>query len=92
MNKIFKMIKFSGKNLNDVFGLDCVKVIIKTQEGEPILVMRPEKMIRQPDVRTRMFAEVGDVLVQNEQGLWAVVEKAKVSAVPQKIREIFGTK
>ena len=92
MNKIFKMIKFSGKNLNDVFGLDCVKIIIKTQEGEPILVMRPEKMFRQPDVKTRTFAEVGDVLVQNEQGLWAVVEKEKASAVPQKIREIFGTK
>ena len=42
--KLKQRIKFSGRNLNEVFSLECVKAIIKDDEQDPVLIMRPEKM------------------------------------------------
>jgi hypothetical protein len=64
--KINRLIKFTGKNLNDVFGLPCVKAIIKSGD-EPILVLRPDKTMGMERIVIK-----GDSLIQYENGKWFV--------------------
>lgn len=64
--KINRLIKFTGKNLNDVFGLPCVKAIIKSGD-EPILVLWPDKTM---GVERTVIK--GDLLIQYENGKWFV--------------------
>lgn len=61
-------IQFTGKNLNDVFGLPCVKAILKV-DGKPVLVLMITAMVP----RSRNVAEIGDTLVQYEDGTWEVM-------------------
>ena len=63
-----RKIKFEGKNLNDVFGLPCVKAIFKV-EAKPVLVLMITAMVP----RSRNVAEIGDTLVQYEDGTWEVM-------------------
>lgn len=65
MNKIRRTIKFTGKNLNDVFWLPCVKNVMKV-EGEPMLVLW-RNMVKDGNV-----AKIGDVLVEYANGEWEV--------------------
>jgi hypothetical protein len=64
--KINRLIKFTGKNLNDVFGLPCVKCILKVDE-EPLLVLWPDMVIG----RDRSCA-IGGILVEYENHQWKV--------------------
>lgn len=64
--KINRLIKFTGKNLNDVFGLPCVKAIIKSGD-EPILVLWSDKTMGMERTVTK-----GDSLIQYENGKWFV--------------------
>lgn len=69
--KIKKRIHFTGKNLNDVFNLPCVKNIMKYEsvvECEPILILDRLKV----EVNSKTTVEVGDTLVQYINGKWAV--------------------
>lgn len=70
MKKI-RQIKFTGKNLNDVFNLPCVKNIMKYEsivECVPILILDRLKV----EVNSKTTVEVGDTLVQYANGKWAV--------------------
>ena len=64
--KILKQIAYTGKNLNDVFALSCVKAVIKIDEKSVLVlwqdVVRGEKTI----------AHGGDLLVQYTNGTWSV--------------------
>lgn len=60
-------IQFTGKNLNDVFGLPCVKAILKV-DGKPVLVLWNYMMISS----LRCIAEIGDTLIQYDNGKWEV--------------------
>ena len=71
MRKIVKTVRFTGKNLNDVFGLDCVKLIMKIGYDEPLLVLRSECLVKSADV-CKCSARVGEILVQYSDGLWEV--------------------
>ena len=64
--KIKRLIKYTGKNLNDVFPLPCVKAIIKSGD-EPILVLWPDKTIGMERTCSK-----GQTLVQYENGQWFV--------------------
>lgn len=63
--KIQRIINYTGKNLNDVFSLPCVKLIMKC-EGEPLLILWPDV------VRKRNIACPGDRLVEYSNGQWDV--------------------
>lgn len=71
MRKIVRTVRFTGKNLNDVFGLDCVKLIMKIGNDEPLLVLRSECLQRSADV-CKCSARVGEILVQYDNGEWEV--------------------
>ena len=63
--KELRRIEFTGKNLNDVFGLPCLRAILKV-EGEPLLSLIPRMM---KDV---YLANPGDTIVEYDDGTWAV--------------------
>ena len=63
-----RKIKFEGKNLNDMFGLPCVKAIFKV-EAKPVLVLLTTSVVG----RSRTVVEIGDTLVQYEDGTWEVM-------------------
>ncbi len=65
MNKIVRKIEFTGKNLNDVFKLPCVKSILKV-EGEPMLALYTRMC------ETTYLASPGDTLVEYDDGKWCV--------------------
>ncbi len=65
--KEVRRIKFTGKNLNDVFALPCV-VMIKKVSLSPLLVCR-ESMT----VTNRYMALPGDDIVEYDDGLWEIV-------------------
>ena len=64
--KVRRRICFTGKNLNDVFNLPCVKCVMKTDQAEPALVLYPQKLKRSQ----KMITFKGDTLVQYEDGSW----------------------
>lgn len=63
-----RKIEFKGKNLNDMFGLPCVKAIFKI-DTKPVLVLLTTSMVG----RSRNIVEIGDTIVQYENGLWEVL-------------------
>lgn len=69
--QIKQTIKFTGKNLNDVFSLPCVNCIIKLDE-KPVVVLSPVF----PPERQR-FCEIGDTLVEYDNGCWDVERQRK---------------
>lgn len=67
--KEVRRVKFTGKNLNDVFALPCVIRIIKVV-NKPQLVIDPFMMVesfRMPLVL------IGDELVEYDNGEWEIV-------------------
>lgn len=72
--KVIRKIQFTGKNLNDVFNLPCVKKIHKygiTRNGatcdSALLVCYNNKM------RDRVYVKVGETLVEYDTGLWDII-------------------
>ena len=66
--KEVRRIKFTGKNLNDVFALPCVHKIIKIIDT-PQLVLETRVMAVPTLTRT---ARPGDELVEYDDGLWEI--------------------
>ena len=66
--KEVRRIKFTGKNLNDVFALPCVDKIVKII-NRPQLVINPSVLLKtSPNV-----ANIGDELVEYEDEQWKIV-------------------
>lgn len=66
--KELRRIKFTGKNLNDVFALPCVDEIVKII-NRPQLVINPSVLLKtSPNV-----ANIGDELVEYEDEQWEIV-------------------
>ena len=67
--KEVRRIKFTGKNLNDVFALPCVDKIVKII-NRPQLVINPSVLLKtSPNV-----ANIGDELVEYEDEQWEIVQ------------------
>lgn len=64
-----RRIKFTGKNLNDVFALPCVRKIIKIV-NRPQLVIDSFMLVGNPLMDV---ARPGDELVEYENGKWEIV-------------------
>lgn len=64
-----RRIKFTGKNLNDVFALPCVRKIIKIV-SRPQLVIDSFMLVGNPLMGV---ARPGDELVEYENGKWEIV-------------------
>ena len=60
------MIEFTGKNLDDMFKLPCVKCVLKV-DGEPVLVLHSEMMHNSKNI-----CRLKDSLVQYTTGTWSV--------------------
>ena len=67
--KIIRQIQFTGKNLNDVFMLSCVKSIIKTEDGSPILILDTRMVV------STNVCLVGDTLREWTDETWEVCSK-----------------
>lgn len=70
--KEVRRIKFTGKNLNDVFALPCVRKIIKIYD-KPQLVIGPFLMAGNPLMDV---ARIGDELVEYDNGQWEIVKNS----------------
>ena len=67
--KIIRQIHFTGKNLNDVFALSCVKSIIKTEDGSPVLILDSSMVV------STNVCLVGDMLREWTDEQWEVCSK-----------------
>ncbi len=70
--KEVRRVKFTGKNLNDVFALPCVRKIIKIV-NKPQLVINPFLMVGNPLMDV---ARIGDELVEYDNGKWEIVRNS----------------
>ena len=70
--KEVRRIKFTGKNLNDVFALPCVRKILKII-NQPQLAIDPFMLLKKP---TMNVAHIGDELVEYENGLWEIIKNS----------------
>ena len=68
MRKEIRRIKFTGKNLNDVFALPCVRKIIKLI-NQPQLVIYSDFLSGNPLMDV---AKPGDELVEYSDGKWEI--------------------
>lgn len=68
--KEIRRIKFTGKNLNDVFALPCVKKIIKI-DNQPTLVIYSFLLVGDP---LNDVVRIGDELVEYDNGMWKIVK------------------
>jgi hypothetical protein len=66
--KIIRQIKFTGKNLNDVFNLPCVKSVLKIDK-QPVLELWG---IYLNSRESGKFCEIGKTLVEYENHLWEI--------------------
>jgi hypothetical protein len=69
--KEVRRVKFTGKNLNDVFALPCVRKIIKIV-NKPQLVIDPFMMVGAFPMNV---ASIGDEIVEYDNGQWKIVRK-----------------
>lgn len=65
--KVRRKIGFTGKNLNDMFILPCVKSIMKDHNGLPVLLLYLDSTNNM-----RNIAPVGSILIQYDDGHWEV--------------------
>ena len=63
--KILRIVNYTGKNLNHVFNLPCVKSILKC-EDEPLLILWPDL------AKKRHIVMPGDRMVEYTNGKWDV--------------------
>lgn len=59
-------IEITGKNLNDLFALPCVRSIMKRDDGTFVFKVKLKP-------RTYEIAHVCDTLVEMEDGTWLIV-------------------
>jgi hypothetical protein len=71
--KEVRRIKFTGKNLNDVFALPCVDKIVKII-NRPQLVINPSILLK----TSSNVANIGDELVEYEDEQWEIVHPEKL--------------
>lgn len=69
MIKEVRRIKFTGKNLNDVFALPCVRKIIKIV-NQPQLIINSYILLK----ISSNVANIGDELVEYENGQWEIIK------------------
>lgn len=67
--KEVRRVKFTGKNLNDVFALPCVETIIKIL-NKPRLVLNLSMLVGDPLMDV---ARIGDELVEYNNGQWEII-------------------
>ena len=72
--KEVRRIKFTGKNLNDVFALPCVRKIIKIV-NKPQLVINQFMLVDNP-LLMDCVARIGDELVEYDNGQWEIVRNS----------------
>ena len=70
--KEVRRVKFTGKNLNDVFALPCVRKIIKIDD-KPLLVINQFMMVGNP-LLDAVVVRIGDELVEYDNGQWEIVK------------------
>ena len=68
--KVKQRIKFTGKNLHEMFYLPCVKSVLKSDDDKPILILNP-KMLYHCNNTSLVF--VGDFVEELENGTWQVI-------------------
>lgn len=59
-------IEFTGKNINDIFSLPCVKAIRKTRWGKIIAIFNNSNFVR-----------IGDTIVEYDNGKWGIIRKGE---------------
>ena len=64
-------IIYAGKNLADVFGLDCVKAVIKTEEGDPALILYQKKLYLCDHMTSVVLP--GDIMEELADGTWKII-------------------
>lgn len=67
--KEVRRIKFTGKNLNDVFTLPCVLGINKVL-SHPVLIINPIMLVCPSSAR---LVRSGNELVEYEDGKWEII-------------------
>ena len=70
--KEVRRVKFTGKNLNDVFALPCVRKIIKIDD-KPLLVINQFMIVGNP-LMDAVVVRIGDELVEYDNGQWEIVK------------------
>jgi len=70
-----RFIKVSRDTLGTIFHLPCVKMILKSDEGDPIIILKPELL----ETTSRMSAIVltGDILEETQDHTWKVLRIAE---------------
>jgi hypothetical protein len=66
--KIIRQIKFTGKNLNDVFNLPCVKSVLKIDK-QPVFELWRFYLVSQGLSR---ICKIGDTLVEYDNHRWEI--------------------
>lgn len=66
--KIIRQIKFTGKNLNDVFNLPCVKSVLKIDK-QPVLELWRIYLYSHESSK---YCEIGKTLVEYENHRWEI--------------------
>lgn len=66
--KEVRRVKFTGKNLNDIFFLPCVDKIVK-KINRPQVVINPSVLLK----TSSNVANIGDELVEYEDEQWEIV-------------------
>lgn len=64
--KIIETIKFEGRNLNDIFGKECVSSVDKDCNGKPVIFLKSEYTLGRPALRR------GEYLCKFANGMWQV--------------------
>lgn len=54
-------ISVTGRNIDDVFRLDCVRSVVKGLDGQPLFILKDGQS-----------AHIGDTLRENQAGRWTV--------------------
>lgn len=73
--KVKNNIHFNGKNVEEVFALQCVISIMKDRKGKPAVVLSRDY------TKGRTIAHSGDHIVQFESGLWQVYGPAAAEKI-----------
>jgi hypothetical protein len=68
--RVKQRIKFTGKNLHEIFNLPCVKSMLKDDDDKPVLIMKPEKLYH---CNNTCVVFVGDFIEELDNGTWQVI-------------------
>lgn len=73
--KAAKVIVFTAKDLTALFNHDCVKCVMKSGEGDPVLILRPEKVY--PSDHMTNVVLPGDIMEEMPDGLWKITRSIR---------------